>query len=211
VSEIETVRVFVTRSEADIAVARLAADGIVAAVRVDDEGGLNPGFYNSYGVRVVVGGADVEDAFESLGIERLVLRDQIADAMFKQSGWAYPNEACGLVSFDEAGTARAVLCLTNADDSPDRFTIDPAEHHGAFRFAERMGWTIGGVFHSHPQGDAIPSPSDIAGGADPDWVHLIVGPVAGPKPLLRAYRIRAGAVSEVSVSVVAYTPVDGAI
>ncbi len=209
-SDIATVQIYPTRSEAEIAVARLTADGIISAVRVDDEGGLNPGFYNSYGVRVVVGSADIDDAYESLGVERLVLAEQIADAMFKHSGWAFPNEACGLVAFDRDAAA-AVLCLTNADSSPDRFTIDPAEHHGAFRFAERMGWTIGGVFHSHPRTDAIPSSSDISGGADPDWIHLIVGPVSGPRPLLRAYRIEAGAVSEVSVSVVPYTPADGAI
>ncbi|MGI9584291.1 MAG: Mov34/MPN/PAD-1 family protein [Acidimicrobiia bacterium] len=210
-SDIETLRVFSTRSEADIAVARLAADGIVSAVRVDDEGGLNPGFYRSYGVRVVVASTDLEDAFESLGIERLALPEEVADAMFKHSGWAYPNEACGLVAFDDFGDARGVLCLTNADQSPDRFTIAPTEHHGALRFAESMGWTIGGVFHSHPRSEAIPSPLDIAGGADPDWVHLIVGPVSGPKRLLRAYRIVDGVASEVSVSVVAYTPPDGAI
>lgn len=209
-SDIATVHVYATRAEADIAVARLAADGIASAVRADDEGGLNPGFYSSYGVRVVVGSADVNDAYESLGIERLVLADQIADAMFKHSGWAFPNEACGLVAFD-GDVAAAALCLTNADKSPDRFTIDPAEHYGAFRFAERMGWTIGGLFHSHPRSDAIPSSSDLSGGADPDWLHLIVGPVAGPRPLLRAYRIESGVVSEVSVSVVAYTPGDGAI
>jgi proteasome lid subunit RPN8/RPN11 len=210
VSDLATVRVYATRSEADIAVARLAADSIVSAVRVDDEGGLNPGFFNSYGVRVVVGHADLNDAYQSLGIERLLLADQIADAMFKHSGWAFPNEACGLVAFD-GDVATAAMCLTNADNSPDRFTIDPAEHYGAFRFAERMGWTIGGVFHSHPRSDAIPSPSDMSGGADPDWLHLIVGPVAGPRPLLRAYRIESGVVSEVSVSVGAYTPTDGAI
>lgn len=57
-----TVATFESRDEADIAVAALAAAGIGAMVVADDEGGLNPGFYADYGVRVVVAPGDDEDA-----------------------------------------------------------------------------------------------------------------------------------------------------
>ena len=196
-----TVHVYSYRSDAEIAVARLAADGIDAAVRADDEGGLNPGFFSRYGVRLVVRPADLEDAYESLGIERVHVPAQVADAMFKHSGWAYPNEACGLVAFSEGGAPTLAICLSNADDAVDRFTISPSEIFGAVTLAERFDCTIGAVFHSHPRADAYPSQSDIDGGGDVDWLHFIVGPVAGPKPLLRAYRIEQGEVVEVQVSV----------
>lgn len=190
------------RSDAEIALARLAADGIKAVIAVDDEGGLNPGFYRDYGVRVVVNATDLEDARDSLGIEHLTLDRRLAEAIVRHAASSAPHEACGLVLFDNADPV-FVVCLTNTDESDHRFTIDPAEHHGVLRFAERNGWTIAGVFHSHPRSPAVPSQADIDGGADPEWLHLIAGPVIGRNPELRAYRIADGGVAEVSLSVTA--------
>ncbi len=196
-----TVATFATRSEADIARARLAADDIASRVVADDEGGLNPGFYRRYGVRVVVADGDVDDALTSLGVERVVVRRPLLDAMFTHAVAGHPAEACGLVLFE--GDAPAfVCCLTNVDGSGHRFTIDPSEHFGALRFGERLGWTVGGVFHSHVRTEPVPSEADIRGGADPGWLHFIVGPVEGTRQTVRAFRIVDGEPSEVWVSVV---------
>jgi proteasome lid subunit RPN8/RPN11 len=196
-----TVQVYPYRSDADIAVARLAADGIPAVVHQDDEGGLNPGFFKRYGVRVEVDEADFDDACESLGIEQVSVPGPVAEAMFRHSGWGIPNEACGLVAIDEEGMPAFVFCLTNTDASEHRFTISPYEHHGALRLASALGFRIGGVFHSHLRSEAYPSVTDIEGGSDPEWIHFILGPVLEPRPLLRAFRITAGSVAELSVSV----------
>jgi proteasome lid subunit RPN8/RPN11 len=195
-----TVHVYPFRADAEIAIARLAADGIDAAIRQDDEGGLNPGFFKRYGVRVEVAAVDLVDARDSLGIEHVEVPRPIFDAMFAHSGWCRPNEACGLVAFD-GDTPAFVICLTNTDKSEHRFTIDPAEHFGAIRLSETFGFEIGGMFHSHLRSEAYPSDSDIAGGADPDWIHFIVGPVHGPRPVLRGFRIVDGVVEELSVGV----------
>lgn len=197
-----TAATFTARSEADIARARLAADGIPSRVVADDEGGLNPGFYSTYGVRLVVSEADLDDALTSLAIERVALARPLIEAMLAHAFAGQPIEACGLVLF-EADRPVFVCCLTNADASGHRFTIDPAEHFGAIRFAERMGWRVGGVFHSHVQVAPIPSEADIHGGADPDWLHFIVGPVEAPRQTVRVFRIVDGAPSEVWVSVIA--------
>lgn len=197
----ETVAVYDVRSDGEIARARLAADGIESRLAVDDEGGLNPGFFSRYGTRLVVRSEDMGDAFESLGIERVSIPAEVADAMFKHSGWAYPNEACGLVAFDDGGEPALTICLSNADAAADRFTVSPAEQFGATMYAERAGLTIGAIFHSHPRSDAYPSSTDVGGGADPSWMHFIVGPVVGPRPLLRAFRIVDGDVAEVQVSI----------
>lgn len=196
-----TVRVYPVRSDADIAVARLAADGIEASVHQDDEGGLNPGFFKRYGVRVEVSVEDLEDAFESLGIERIHVPGQIADAMFRHAGWALPNEACGLIAVDDDGRLAFAMCLTNVDLSPRRFTVDPTEHFGAIRFCESIGLRIGAVFHSHVKTEAVPSATDVEADLDEDWLHFIVGPVVGQRPLLRAFRITRGEVEEASVVV----------
>lgn len=65
--------------------------------------------------------------------------------------------------------------LTNTAASATGFTIAPREHFGALRHAERRGWEIGGVFHSHPGGTATLSAVDLAQPHDPDWFHLVVG------------------------------------
>ncbi|MCL1597705.1 MAG: hypothetical protein M3094_00865, partial [Actinomycetia bacterium] len=91
-SDIVTINVYPYRADAELAVARLAADGIKSVVRDDNEGGLNPGFFKQYGVRIEVAVEDVDDAFESLGIERVLVPRQVADAMFSHAAWAYPNE-----------------------------------------------------------------------------------------------------------------------
>lgn len=196
-----TVRVYPYRSDAEIAVARLAADGIRSAIRADDEGGLSPGFFTRFGVRVEVDSGDLEDAYESLGVERVTMASEIAQAMFAHAVWAYPDEACGLIAMDDSGGVRMVFCLTNTDGSEYRFTIDPVEHYGCVALAEKVGWHIGGVFHSHTRSEAYPSESDISGGGDPDWLHVIAGPVTGPNPTVRAFRFENGVVEEASVSI----------
>ena len=200
-SDIVTINVYPYRADAELAVARLAADGIKSVVRDDNEGGLNPGFFKQYGVRIEVAVEDVDDAFESLGIERVLVPRQVADAMFSHAAWAYPNEACGLLAVDAGGAPVMVFCLTNTADGRDRFTIDPVEHFGCVHLAEEHGWSIGGVFHSHVSSDAYPSDIDVVEGGGPDWVHYIVGPVSGPRPLLRAFTIDGDHVAEVSITV----------
>lgn len=195
-----TVAVYPFRADAEIAIARLTADGISGVIRQDDEGGLNPGFFKRYGVRVEVSAEDLDDARDSLGIEHVEVPQPIFDAMFAHAGWCRPYEACGLIAFDGA-TPAFVFCLTNTNESEHRFTIDPVEHFGSIRLSEMFGFDIGAMFHSHMHSEAYPSDADISGGADPDWIHFIVGPVNGPRPVLRAFRIVGGVVRELSVGV----------
>jgi proteasome lid subunit RPN8/RPN11 len=194
-----TVRVFGYRSDAEIARARLDADGIPSRVAADDEGGLNPGFFSTYGVRLVVDRSDLPDALESLGIERVAFPRAIVDAMVIHARAFAPLEACGLLLF-EGDRPVFACCLTNEAASAHRFTISPAEHHGVLRFAEANGWSIGGVFHSHPRSEAYPSGSDVAGGADSRWLHVIVGPLTRGSPRLRAFRIGEDGITEVVVA-----------
>jgi hypothetical protein len=45
------------------------------------------------------------------------------------------------------------------------------------------------------EGPAYPSPTDVAGAAEPGWIWLVVGPITGV-PEIRAYRIEAGEIIE---------------
>lgn len=196
-TDLVTVAVYPTRSDAEIVRARLISDGIEAIVIADDEGGLNPGFYSRYGVRVVVASDDLTDARESLGVEIITIPDEEMLAMVNHArAWA-PNEACGLIAgADDVVTQ--VYELANIDPGPDRFTLDPEEHFAAWQDAAAHGWEIVGLFHSHPTTPPIPSITDLEGGGDPAWVNLIVG-VEDGRISVRAYRYADGAASPIEI------------
>ncbi|NNC93815.1 MAG: M67 family metallopeptidase [Acidimicrobiia bacterium] len=118
----------------------------------------------------------------------------MADEILQHSRAALPNEACGLLAADDSGIRR-LYCVANADASPVSYTIDPAGHFAALQDAEENSWELVGAFHSHVNGPAYPSPTDVAGATEPDWTWLVVGPIAG-SPEIRAYRIVAGEISE---------------
>ncbi len=121
---------------------------------------------------------------------------QIRQALVAHSVFSYPQEACGLLAADGAGRLRMAFCLTNADASPTRYTLDPTEHFRALRFAERQGWELTGVFHSHTHSAPYPSPTDVALAADPGWLYVIVGLADLRSPQVRGYWIRDGRIAE---------------
>jgi len=105
-----------------------------------------------------------------------------------------PEECCGLIATDQSGGIRFVYPLSNVERSTTSFTIEPEESYGAFMHADRCGWTIGGVFHSHPTGPDFLSEKDIVETADPAWFHVLVCPDG-----LRAFRIEDGQAEEIGV------------
>lgn len=196
-SELATVAVYAVRSDAEIVRARLVSEGIEAIVIADDEGGLNPGFYSRYGVRVVVAADDLGAAHTALALDVVVIPRTAVSKMIDHARACAPNEACGLVAA-LGGAVTEVYALTNIDASPDRFTLDPAEHFAAIQDAEANGWVVAGAFHSHPSSPPIPSKADLEGGGDPGWVNLIVG-VEGGRITVRAYRYVDGGATAVEI------------
>lgn len=190
---------YLYRSDAEIAKAALDSAGIVAAVRADDEGGLNPGFYSEFRVALLVAGSDVGAARDVLGLEHpLSIPHEIRVAMLAHSGWALPNEACGLLA-GPASQVSLVFCLTNRLASPHRYTIDPREHYGASRYAERCGLDIVGAWHSHPNGDATLSATDVAESPGGSWITVVVGNHTKRGEAIRAYRTDGEAAVELEV------------
>jgi proteasome lid subunit RPN8/RPN11 len=119
---------------------------------------------------------------------------EIQEAIVAHAAFCLPDEACGLLAAGDDGRLRMAYCLSNATPSPSAYTIDPAEHFRCLRHAEAQGWHLAGVFHSHPGGEAYPSPSDVEQALEPDWLYVVVGPAA--EPGVRAFWIRGGTVAE---------------
>jgi len=115
-----------------------------------------------------------------------------------------PDEACGLLAgpvdgaHEPIGTVTAVYPSRNADASARTYTVDSRDLLRAMRDAESRGEEIVGVWHSHTHTDAYPSETDVKQAPDPVWVYVIVSLRDG-EPVLRAYRIRDGAIAECQV------------
>jgi len=99
----------------------------------------------------------------------------VVEAMIWHARYERPAEACGLLGVDGEGSVRFVYCLTNSVHAPDSFTISPHEYFGAALHAERNGWEIAGLFHSHPAGPLVPSSTDRVNAPGSGWLYVIVG------------------------------------
>ncbi len=112
---------------------------------------------------------------------------QVREAIGAHANSCAPEECCGLLATDPIGEVRFAYPLTNAEHSATAFLIDPNESYGAFMHADRRGWSISGVFHSHPAGPGDLSDRDLVENTDQRWIHLLISPAG-----LRAFRLESG-------------------
>jgi len=69
----------------------------------------------------------------------------------------------------------------------------------AFLAMEAQGEELVAIYHSHPQGPPHPSPTDIAQAYYPDTVQVIVSLQDRKRPLMRAFMIKNGIVSPITI------------
>ena len=92
----------------------------------------------------------------------LSLSPGIAEAIAAHGVETYPNECCGaLIGHD--GTVSDTLALPNmTDEGPrTRFRVTPNDYRAAERRAGELGAGLLGVYPSHPDHPAGPSPVDM--------------------------------------------------
>jgi proteasome lid subunit RPN8/RPN11 len=115
-----------------------------------------------------------------------------------------PNEAVGLLagdrSFADGGTPTRYVPLTNADQSPYRYSIDAQEQLREWLEIESRDEVVWGIVHSHVASPAVPSATDIELAYFPDSLYLICS-LAAEMPVVRAWSITAGIGQEVSLVV----------
>lgn len=109
-----------------------------------------------------------------------------------------PLEACGLLA-GRAGRVEAVIPITNAEQSPVKFRMDPLEQLHAFEWIDENELELLGIFHSHPSGPETASPTDLAEAAY-EVVHIILSP-AGSSWQVRGFLFQNGKASEANLHV----------
>ena len=105
-------------------------------------------------------------------------------------------EMCGLLA-GRAGLVDRVWPVPNALRSAVAYRMDGPEFAAAMIGCE---FEPLGIFHSHPVGPPVPSPSDIAQAAYPDSMYVVISLQTLPLSV-RAFTIIAEQVAEVPVKI----------
>ncbi len=118
----------------------------------------------------------------------LVLDAESLEQIIRRSKEALPAEACGLM-LGKNGRVLEVRPTANAAGSASRYQLDPDEQFLIFKEVEERGWTVLGVYHSHPTSEAYPSETDLELAFFPEFYHLIVSLMDERNPQVHLFRI----------------------
>ncbi len=131
--------------------------------------------------------------------ELILTEDQVRE-MIAHAQSTLPNEACGLLG-GRTGRVQAVYPGANAERSPVRYRMDPQEQLRAMDAIELAGRDVVGIFHSHPQGPPVPSPTDLAQAYYPDAVYIILTRQRSGEWQIRGYNLSNGQSRKVALQV----------
>lgn len=132
-------------------------------------------------------------------MERVTLPSQLVEQMLAQARASPQAEICGLLAARNGHPGRCIAIRNVAPQPRCSFSMDPKQQIDAMRSMRERGEELYGIYHSHPQGPAEPSATDLDQAAYPEALHFIVSLNSDQKPLLRAYRIRNGSAEQVQL------------
>jgi proteasome lid subunit RPN8/RPN11 len=89
--------------------------------------------------------------------------------------------------------------LTNADASPEHYSMKPEEQFAAVKDMRAAGLKMLGIWHSHPASPARMSAEDMRLAYTPDIVYVILSLADSLGPSIRAFVVQDGAVHEAPV------------
>ena len=96
-------------------------------------------------------------------MECIVLTQKDKDELVTHAIEQQPSESCAMLlgtKVDGIWNVEEIFLTQNIDNSQTNFTISPEELLKGYQLAEKMHLELVGVFHSHPNSDAIPSNTD---------------------------------------------------
>jgi len=110
----------------------------------------------------------------------------------------YPKEACGILAMSAPAKAAAtdgravvqVYPMTNVEDSPIGYSMDPKEQLVIERRMRQAGQRMLAIYHSHTATDAYPSPVDVRLAISPDISYVLVSLKNQTQPDFKSYFIQ---------------------
>lgn len=127
----------------------------------------------------------------------LTIPERLLTEMQRHALHAYPEECCGILvgqraagGVSKSATVSQVIRGRNLHDGPRSrgFAIAPEDLLWAHKQAQQRGEDVIGYYHSHPDGEALPSKLDHRA-ADPGVSHLILAVRPGRVVCCRSWRL----------------------
>ncbi len=111
----------------------------------------------------------------------------------RQQACATPEvEICGLIAARDGQPVRCMQIRNIAERPRQHFNMEPREQIAAFRQLREQGEELFAIYHSHPDGPATPSATDIREAGYPDALQMIIVPHQDGRVDISAYRFRDG-------------------
>ena len=102
-----------------------------------------------------------------------------------------PNESCGLlggVVENNKKIVKKIYFLTNIDESPEHFSMEPKEQFAAIKDMRTNNFVLLGNFHSHTNSPSRMSDEDKRLAFDTKLSYLILS-LAESEPVLNSFKI----------------------
>jgi len=120
----------------------------------------------------------------------LLIPERLIEQMNAHMEKAYPEEGAGFL-IGEEGEVKEILALSNSREDGarhNRFLFTPEDYLQAELKAERLGLSLIGVFHSHPDSPNVPSDYDREW-AQPFFSYIITRVDNGKSVSSRSWRL----------------------
>jgi len=127
------------------------------------------------------------------------LPQSFIDEMVAHAQEDAPNECCGIIA-GEDGRPVKLFRAKNAEASPYRYNVEPKDLFRIFRECDENGWSFLAIYHSHTASEAYPSPTDVRLAFWPEAYYVLVSLEDAANPVVRAFRILDGAVTEEEIT-----------
>jgi len=96
-------------------------------------------------------------------VKEIILNQEQIDALTEHSTKSHPNESCAMLLGtynNQQWNVKEVFLTNNMEQSETNFTISPEDLLYGHQLAEKKQLELVGVFHSHPNSNAVPSDTD---------------------------------------------------
>ena len=128
-----------------------------------------------------------------VSLDRAIYDDMVAHALEDR-----PYEVCGILAGRGSRVTHSYRAR-NTEQSPVRYEIDPHDLIRIFREIDDADLDHLGIYHSHTHTRAYPSETDKRLATYPEALYFIVSLMDERAPYVKAFTIRDGVVTEVSI------------
>ncbi|MCM8819521.1 MAG: M67 family metallopeptidase [Candidatus Omnitrophica bacterium] len=118
----------------------------------------------------------------------IYISKDLVKQMIEHSKREFPNEACGILSGSQ-GRVKKVYEMTNVDNSPTSFFMEPKEQLKVMKEIRNNGEEMLGIYHSHVASDAYPSSQDVELALYPEVSYVIISLKDKDNPLIRSFKL----------------------